>query len=178
MLMLTMIGVSAITSPKSVSAQRSTLTFSYLNKNTATTSLTTLGLGALSATSTIIVPTPMADQVNVLVQDVSTSTSVLNWVVQYSDENNCDTASSTGATFSYTNPCDWFTETISSSSEQTSLTQESPTAVHQWTPGIIGTSTKYLSIPNVGANYVRVTFYSSTATSSIWALASVKGQVQ
>lgn len=175
------IGVSAFISMingiETVSAARSTLTFSYLDKNVATTSLTVMGIN--TATSSIVVPTSMADQVDLNIQETASTTStVLNWIVQYSDDSNCDTASSSGATFSYINGCNWFTESISSSSESASLTQESASAIHQWTPGTIATSTKHVSIQNVGANYVKVSFYSTVATSSIWAVASVKSQVQ
>lgn len=169
----------ALTSFTTVSAARSVLGFSYLNKNVATTSVTTLGLGLATATSSIVVNTSMADQVDVNIQDTPLgSTAVLNWIVQYSDDSNCDTATSSNSTFAYTNNCNWFTESISSSSESASLTQESPTAVHQWIPGTTATSTKHISIRDVGANFVRIQFYSTVATSSIWALASVKSQVQ
>lgn len=179
-LLLAVAGLFIANNPQKAAASQSRITLSYLNKNVATSSVTAIGP---SASSSIIVETPWSDQVNLMIQDTGTvSTSTLNFTIQYSDDpittglNNCDTSSSTGSTFSYIKNCNWFTETISSSSQANGLIQESASTVHTWSPGTTATSGKMISIPNIGANYVRVLF-GSTGTSSIWVAAGVKTQI-
>jgi len=172
--------VSFLVTQNKVSANPSTLTVSYLGGSVATTTmqyLTTAG----AATSTIIIPISKADQADINMLFVSSSTaSTLNFTIDFSDDSGCDTASTslvTGQTYypvSYTSSCNWFRETTNSVAGN--LILEASTTIHQWNPATTATSSKNVSESSLAANYMRVQFYVTGANGGVWAQIASKSQ--
>jgi len=172
--------VSFLMSQNSASANPSTITTSYLGGTVATGTMQYLTT-AQAATSTIIIPISKADQADMNLLFVSSSTaSTLNFTVDFSDDYACDTASTsvaTGQTYypiTYTSACNWFRETTNSVSGNYIL--EASTTIHQWNPAVTATSSKNVSESNLAANYMRVQFFVTGANGGVWAQVAAKSQ--
>jgi len=119
-----------------------------LNSATSTVSYLTVGGDSIS----VSFYTGDADLLDVNLAIVaSSSSSVLTWVYEYSD-----------------NYVDWYQESGSQVDSTILVTYGATGLVHSWTPGSTAEALRNFSMSPVAAKYTRVTFSASTANLSIW----------
>ncbi len=132
--------------------------FSREQTNSATSTVSKIGY---VATTTIFgsFMTYDVDRIDLFMQFTPASTTAaLNWSYEFSNNN-----------------IDWYGEDAASLSVST-YTHSTTTAVHSWVVGSTATSTKVVTIPAISSNFTRIKFTTAslTATSSIWAEATLK----
>ncbi len=133
------------------------------NNSGATTTLQILNSTASVASTTIACFTSMAEQIdlNMFLVSTSSTSASLQWQVAFSNNNS-----------------DWYYEDGTNVSSNV-LAQEGATPLlHTWTPGIIGTSTKNVTIKPVASRYTRIEFHSTGATVSLYEQLILKNIIQ
>lgn len=121
-----------------------------------------------SATTTMVVPMYGADQLDLNVGFLASTTgSILLFSVDYTSDLNCSVTPSA---------CNWYREDAKSTSGAISTHVN---AYHTWTPGIVSTSTKNFNITTTAdTRFIRIGLQTVAANSGIWIQTVAKNQVK
>lgn len=145
-------------------ANPSTITTFPLTGLTATTTGAYLTAG--TGTTTAVAYIERYDQLDLnMFVEGSTTASVLNIQVDYSDDTNCSV---------FPLACNWYRESYDTTTA--SLRVQSNASMRTWAPVSNATTTQNTKIINLGARYIRFGFGAQGANLRVWA--QVAGKVQ